>query len=174
MTTTLTDTKSGEMLIDWLRDAHAMEKQAEQMLTNTARRLENYPELKARMERHLDQTRRQADLVRGCIERLGGDTSMIKDMTGQIAGLGQALSGLFVDDEVVKGSMASYVFEQMEIASYRTLMAAAEHCGDLETKRVCETILREEEEMADWLRNQLPDITVKFLSLAERGETAKH
>jgi ferritin-like metal-binding protein YciE len=111
-TTTLADSKSGEMLIDWLRDAHAMEKQAEQMLSNTARRIENYPELKARLERHLDQTRRQADLVRSCIERLGG---------------------LFVGDEVVKGSMASYVFEQMEIASYRTLMAAAEHCGNLET-----------------------------------------
>jgi ferritin-like metal-binding protein YciE len=39
---------------------------------------------------------------------------------------------------------------------------------------VCETILRDEEEMAGWLRNQLPDITAKFLSLAERGETAKH
>src|SRR5690606_4228385 len=29
-------------------------------------------------------------------------------------------------DEIVKGSMAGYVFEHMEIASYRTLIAAAE------------------------------------------------
>ncbi|THD37103.1 DUF892 family protein, partial [Pantoea sp. R102] len=33
---------------DWLRDAHAMEKQAETMLEQMAKRLENYPQLRAR------------------------------------------------------------------------------------------------------------------------------
>ena len=38
-----TTTKCEETLVDWLRDAHAMEKQAEQMLSNTAKRIEHYP-----------------------------------------------------------------------------------------------------------------------------------
>jgi ferritin-like metal-binding protein YciE len=167
-------TKSEEMLLDWLRDAHAMEKQAEHVLSNTASRIENYPELKAKLEHHLGQTRRQAELIRGCIERRDGSTSVIKDTAARVAGIGQALSGLFVGDEVVKGSMGSYVFEQMEIAAYRTLISAADKCGDLQTKQVCEAILREEEEMAQWLDQNLPAITAKFLSLAERSETAKH
>src|SRR3546814_6791992 len=41
-----------EHLMDWLRDAHAMEEQAEKMLRATAGRLENYPDLKARLESH--------------------------------------------------------------------------------------------------------------------------
>ncbi|SUG47546.1 YciE [Salmonella enterica subsp. arizonae] len=32
---------------DWLRDAHAMEKQAESMLESMASRIENYPDIKS-------------------------------------------------------------------------------------------------------------------------------
>jgi len=48
-----------ERLNTWLRDAHAMEKQPEKMLTAQAGRIENYPELKARLERHIDETKSQ-------------------------------------------------------------------------------------------------------------------
>jgi len=171
-----TDTvsKSEKLLIVWLRDAHAMEKQAEQVLSTTASRIENYPELKAQLERHLEQTRRQADLIHGCLKRHDGGTSTLKDTAARMVGFTQALSGLFVGDEIVKASMGSYVFEEMEIAAYKILMAAAEECGDQETKRVCESILREEEEMARWLDERLPLLTRQYLSRAEQGLTAKH
>ncbi len=171
---TATASKTEEMLVDWLRDAHAMEKHAEQVLSNTASRIENYPELKAQIERHIEVTRRQAELVRGCIERHDGSTSTIKDTAGRIMGFAQAMSGLFAGDEIVKASMGSYVFEEMEIAAYKTLISAAEACGDQETKRVCETILREEEDMARWLDQQLPAITRQYLARAEHDVTAKH
>lgn len=48
-----------EHLLDWLRDAHAMEQQAEQMLKAQASRIENYPKMKARVEQHLEETRGQ-------------------------------------------------------------------------------------------------------------------
>jgi ferritin-like metal-binding protein YciE len=112
-------------------------------------------------------------LAGATIERHGG-TSTLKDMAGRWVGLARALSGLFVGDEIVKASMAYYVFEEMEIAAYKILMAAAEHCGDPETKRVCESILREEEEMARWLDDRLPVITREYLSRTEQGVTAKH
>jgi len=53
-----TASKTEEMLIDWLRDADSMEKHAEQVLSSTASRIENYPELKTQLERHAEQTRR--------------------------------------------------------------------------------------------------------------------
>lgn len=43
-------------LVDWLRDAHAMEKQAEKMLKSQAQRLEHYPLLQKRIEEHIDET----------------------------------------------------------------------------------------------------------------------
>jgi len=170
---TATVSKSEKSLTHWLRDAHAMELQAVQVLSTTATRIENYPELRERLEKHVAQSRRHADLIGGCLERHGG-TSTLKDMAGRWVGLAQALSGLFVGDEIVKASMASYVFEEMEIAAYKILMAAAEHCGDPETKRACEGILREEEEMARWLDERLPLVTREYLSRAEQGVTAKH
>ena len=44
-----------ENLLDWLRDAHAMEQQAETMLSTTASRIKNYPEMKARLEQHAEE-----------------------------------------------------------------------------------------------------------------------
>jgi ferritin-like metal-binding protein YciE len=163
-----------ERLLQWLRDAHAMEEQAEGMLSSQAKRLENYPELRSKIENHLQQTRSHAERVQNCIERQGSSTSAIKDMTGKVVAVGQGLSGLFVGDEVVKGSLADYTFEHMEIASYKMLIAAADEVGDSETKRVCQDILREEEEMAAWLEKNLPSLTKQYLKREEAGATAKH
>jgi ferritin-like metal-binding protein YciE len=164
-----------ERLLQWLRDAHAMEEQAEQMLSSQAKRLENYPQLRERIEHHLQETRRQAERVRGCIERHGSSQSAIKDMTGKVVAVGQGLSGLFVGDEVVKGSLADYTFEHMEIASYKILIGAADEAGDSETKRVCQEILREEEAMASWLDQNLPALTKEYLKREQTpGVTAKH
>ena len=164
-----------ERLMEWLRDAHAAEQQAETMLSGTASRLENYPELKARIEQHIRETQRQADLVRGCIERRGGSTSMVKDAGGKMMALGQAMSGMFVGDEVMKGAIASYAFEAMEIASYKILVIAAQQVGDQETARICEQILQEEKAMADWLEQNLPMLTENYLMREETpGATAKH
>lgn len=162
-------TRAEDNLMDWLRDAHAMEEQAENMLSTTAERLEHYPALKVRIEQHLEETRQQALLIRRCIERRGGDTSITKDAMGKIMAMAQGMSGMFVSDEVVKATLASYAFEHMEIASYKTLIAAAEVVGDAETKQVCEQILIQEEAMAKWLIDNLPDTVAQFLT---RDETS--
>jgi ferritin-like metal-binding protein YciE len=154
-----------EHLLDWLRDAHAMEKQAEQMLESQIARLEHYPDLRRKLEEHLAETRRQATLVEDCIKRHGGDASAIKSTMGKMVAFGQGLSGLFVDDEVIKGTLASYTFEHMEIASYTILIAAAEAVGDSATAAICTRILREEEAMAKWLASQTPNLVRAFLNL---------
>lgn len=167
-------TDAREHLLDWLRDAHAMEQQAEQMLKAQAARIEHYPELKARIEQHIEETLGQQALLEGCITRLGSSPSMLKDTMGKVAAMGQAIGGMVASDEIVKGSMAGYVFEHMEIASYRTLIAAAEALGDQETRAACGRILVEEEAMARWLQDHLPDVTRQFLERADTpGATAK-
>ena len=166
-------TTKEDRLLEWLRDAHAMEKQAETMLTAQAGRIESYPDLKAKIEEHLAETRRQSDMLQSCIERRGGDTSTLKDLMGKFAAMGQGLGGAVMDDEVIKGSMASYTFEHMEIAAYRVLVAAAEAAGDPQTAAVCQRILNEEMAMATWLGENLPFVTTRFLALEEAGASAK-
>src|SRR3546814_5835427 len=74
-----------EHLMDWLRDAHAMEEQAEKMLRATAGRLENYPDLKARLESHASETHRQAERLKGCLDRRG--TSRSEEHTSELQSL---------------------------------------------------------------------------------------
>ncbi|MBN6150197.1 ferritin-like domain-containing protein [Xanthomonas sp. AmX2] len=167
-------TEPKENLLNWLRDAHAMEQQAEQMLKAQAARIEHYPALKARIEEHLQETLGQQRLLEACIERLGSSPSLIKDTMGKVAAFGQAVGGMANSDEIVKGAMASYVFENLEIASYTSLIAAARTAGDIETQRACEQILPQEQAMAKWILDHLPQLTEEFLVRdATPGVTAK-
>ena len=165
--------KTKEHLLSWLRDAHAMEEQAETMLSATAERLENYPALRQRIEQHIIETQGQSRRVAACIDRLGGDTSAFKDAGGKLMATAQGFAGKFASDEVVKGAIFSYAFENLEIASYRSLITAARQLGDHETVAACEDNLREEVAMAEWLHEHIEQVTGQFLSRAQAGEPAK-
>jgi ferritin-like metal-binding protein YciE len=157
-------TKPIDNFLDWLRDAHAMEQQSEKMLQGVIDRLEHYPKLRAQLQLHLEETHGQQQLLKGCLDRLGASPSLVKDISGKVIAFGQTVSGMFVEDEVVKAGMSTYIFEQMEIASYTILAAAAKANGDVETQRVCELILAQEIAMADWLKENLPELTFAYLS----------
>jgi ferritin-like metal-binding protein YciE len=114
----------------------------------------------------MEETRRHAELVRGCIERLGEKPSTAKSLLGQMLGAGQSVATGMFRDEVVKNFLADFAAENFEIASYRALIAAARAVGDEETARVCEEILREER-MAAWLTENLPRVVQETLRDAE-------
>ena len=158
-------------LNQWLRDAHAAERQAETMLSTAAHRLEQYPELAARIRQHVEETKSQCRRLEQCLSRRGAGTSTMKDMAGQamamLDGMMKAMSG----DEVVKTVLFSYAFEQMEIASYRILVVAAEADGDLDTRQTCEGILEEEIAMARWLEEHTEEITRAYLHRSQDGTT---
>ncbi|AJK48147.1 hypothetical protein BGL_2c00490 [Burkholderia plantarii] len=161
-----------EHLDEWLRDAHAMEEQAGTMLAAMARRLEHYPDLKQRIEQHLGETREQARLIRECIGRRGSDVSALKDLGARSLATLQGFTSMLAADEVVKGAIASYAFENFEIATYRTLITAARTAGDADTLTVCERILPQEVAMANWLEQHLPQVVNAFLTRNPENEAA--
>ncbi|MCZ4674953.1 ferritin-like domain-containing protein [Citrobacter sedlakii] len=159
---------------DWLRDAHAMEKQAESMLESMASRIDNYPDLRARIEQHISETKHQITVLEGILDRNNISRSVIKDSMSKMAALGQSIGGMFPSDEIVKGSISGYVFEQFEIACYTSLLAAAQKAGDTASVPAIESILNEEKQMADWLIKHIPDTTEQFLLRSEaNGVEAK-
>ncbi|MDQ0739759.1 ferritin-like domain-containing protein [Pseudomonas sp. W4I3] len=160
-----------ENVLDWLRDAHAMEQQAEKMLKAQSERLEHYPQLKARIDQHIQETLGQQALIDECLTRLGGNASTLKDIGGKLMAFGQAVGGSLMSDEVIKGAMAGYVFENMEVASYTVLIAAAQAAGDTETQAACEKILPQEIAMAEWLLEHLPQLTQAFLERSAAPDT---
>jgi ferritin-like metal-binding protein YciE len=161
---------SKERLYQWLRSAHAMEKQAERMLTAQAARIEHYPKLKKRIEKHIEETQDQAARLERLLSRRDQGTSTVKDMAGQAMAMVQGAAGVFAGDEVIKGSIAGYTFEHMEIANYKTLIAAAEELRDETVAKVCRENCKEEIAMADWLANHLDEVTQQFLRREDSPE----
>lgn len=148
---------------DWLRDAHAMEKQAESMLESMASRIDNYPDVRARIEQHLTETKQQINVLEEILDRNDISRSMLKDSMSKMMAFGQSVGGIMTPDEIVKGSISGYVFEQFEIACYTSLLAAARKAGDVASIPAIESILAEEQRMADWLIQHIPDTTEQFL-----------
>lgn len=161
-------------LIDWLRDAHAMEQQSERMLQGQVKRLERYPKLAQGLEQHLEQTRGQQRLLEEYLARLDASPSLVKDFAGRFSATAQTLAAMASADETIKGAMACYVFEQMEVAAYTSLSAAAHQASDIQCQHLCDRLLLEERAMADWLRGNLGQLTQGFLArdaAADRSET---
>jgi ferritin-like metal-binding protein YciE len=161
-----------ETVVSWLNDAYGMEHNLIRVLENHAKDTEGRPEMHAKFQQHLEQTRRHAELIKGCIERLGGSTSTIKTGISDVMGRIQGASTEPAKDELVKNVLADYASENFEIAAYRSLIAAAQAIGDAETVQVCETILQDEQEMAGWLEQQIPVVTQEFLGQQTRTHGA--
>lgn len=169
-----TRSEADERLLNWLRDAHAMEKQAEAMLSGMEERIEHYPQLRKRLAQHLKETQHQAQRLDDALGQLGSSTSTLKDTAAGLTTMTQNMITAMAGDEVMKGVLAGYTFEHYEIGSYRILIAAAETLGEKDTARICRENLREEEEMAQWLSQNVDQITAEYLEREERGsERAK-
>jgi ferritin-like metal-binding protein YciE len=154
-----------ETLIGWLNDAYAMEKGLVQVLENHANDVKDRPEMYRMIAQHLEQTKMHAERVRDCVERLGGSTSSVKTAMGSISGFFQGRSTGASPDELVKNALSDYAAEHFEIASYRALIAAARALGENQVVQVCESILRDEEEMARWLEQNLPNVVQEYLGV---------
>jgi ferritin-like metal-binding protein YciE len=161
-----------ETVLAWLNDAHALELNLVQVLEHRVSDTKDHPHIQTRIQQHLEQTRRHAELVQGCIERLGGSTSALKSGMGKIGGFFQGISTGMAKDEMVKNALSDYASEHFEIACYTSLIAAAQAIGDQQTVAVCQQILRDEEAMAHWLQQQVPVITQEFLGMQVREHGA--
>src|SRR3954467_2902388 len=154
-----------ETLIGWLNDAYAMEKGLVQVLENHADDVKDRPEMYRKIAQHLEQTRMHAGRARECVERLGGSVSTVKTAMGAVSGFFQGRSTGVSPDELVKNALSDYAAEHFEIASYRALIPAARLLGENQVVQVCETILRDEQDMANWLEQSLPNVVQEYLNV---------
>ena len=162
-----------ENLAHWLRDAHAMEVGTLDDLRRLAGRVEGYLQLKARLEQHVQESERQERRLKQLLEGMGEGTSAVKETVTRLAGNVQALVGALFADETPKNAIAAYAFEHFEIGNYRALIATAEQAGEARAVAVLQENLREEEAMARWLEERLPELTRRYLELAAAGQGGK-
>ena len=152
-----------DFLISGLVDAHAMESQAISLTTAQADRLKHYPELENRVREHLQETEGQRNRLERCLDKLGASHSTLKDAALKLGANLAAITHSMADDEVIKNSLASFAFENFEIAAYRSLIVTAKLAGDTEIEDICRASLAEEERMAAWIDEHLPELTKQYL-----------
>ena len=150
-------------MMDWLRDAYAMERAQEIALNKQAHNETSEPALRQQMAMHLAETRAHAAALEGCLRMLGSDTSFFKTAVSTSMAAVQGVSTAFARDERVKDLLAAYTSEHFEIACYQALRTAAEMLGETEVVEMCDSILPDEERMAEWLAANLPMVIRSYL-----------
>lgn len=165
---------SKERYVGWLNDAYSMEQSISKVLENHVNDAKDYPLIQTQLQKHLEQTRDHAEIIKGCIERLGESPSTVKSGMANIAGMMGGISTGMAKDELVKNAIADYAAEHFEIASYTALITAAQDYGDADTVLACESIRQDEQEMAQWMEQQLPIVVQEMLrNEAKSGKTGE-
>src|SRR4051812_39792191 len=100
-----------EVLIAWLNDAYAMERAQIPVLENHAKDAAKFPEVRARDEQHLAETRRHVELVEECITQLGHKPSQSKGVLGRMMGSVQSVMTGAAEDELVKNFLQDFASE---------------------------------------------------------------
>ncbi len=75
-----------DVFVSWLSDAHSTEVCLISALEEHIGDAGRFPDLQAGLRMHLDQTRRHAQLMEGCLTRQGGSPSTIKSSMAKVAG----------------------------------------------------------------------------------------
>jgi len=160
--------------ITGLHNAHAMETQAIQLLTRQVERLENYPGLENKLQFHLEESKTQRTRLEDVLKSHGEDPSVLKEAALGLGGNIAAMAHMPASDEIIKNTLANYMFEHFEIAAYKSLITMAEFLGDTHGAAAAHDSLSEEELMAAWIDEHIAPTILTFLDRIKAGETADH
>jgi len=147
-----------------LRNAHAMEVQARELMERQSERLDDYPEVKAKVRAHLLETNEQLQRLERCLEACGESSSGLKDTAQSVLANTQAMAHSMAGDEILKNTFANNAFENFEIAAYKSLLALCGAAGMSQAKDPLEASLKEEQRMAAWIDSNVEQVTMQYLS----------
>ena len=163
---------ASDIYITGLKNAHALETQAVQLLSRQVERLENYPAMADQMRLHIDESKTQAQRLEEILQAHGTSHSSLKDMATGFMGNMAALAHAPMQDEVLKNTFANFAFEHFEIASYNALLVMADSAGDSRAPSLLKQSLNEEIRMAQWIEQNLPETVKTYISLETQGRTS--
>jgi ferritin-like metal-binding protein YciE len=160
------------IFITGLQNAHALEKEALQLMQRQVERFEHYPEMSDLLRTHIRETEGQLRRLDEMLHNFGEDRSLLKDMATQFMANMAAAGHMPMADEVLKNTFANHAFENFEIASYKSLITMAEAAGHQRFVPALQETLREEEKTAQLIRDMIEPITRKYLMREAEGKKA--
>lgn len=162
------------LYVTGLHNAHAMETQAIQLLSRQVERLEHYPEMEAKLRAHLEESKVQRTRLEEVLHTLEEKPSALKEVVLGFGGNIAALAHTAASDEIVKNTLANYMFEHFEIAAYKSLIAMSEFIGHPAGAAAARACLQEEAAMAAWIDERIGSTTTVFMERIKAGVTADH
>jgi ferritin-like metal-binding protein YciE len=139
-------------IIDWLRDAYAMERSQEGALEKIHGNSDESIACRTSAAMHLTETRQHARIVESLLRSLGADISSFKTGLGVMAEKVKGMTTTLSHDEQIKDLLASYAMESFEIACYSAIVTAAEIANLSQVANACRQIILDEEKMAEIIR----------------------
>ena len=161
-----------QIFVVGVQNAHALEKEAIQIMERQLERLEHYPEMSQRLRQHLAETKEQEERLDRILDQLGTSRSVLKDWVTQLMGNAAAVAHVPMADEILKNTFANNAFENFEIAAYKSLITMAEAAGHNTFVAPLRQSLQEEQRMAQWLSDNVEAITRKYLEREAQGRKA--
>ena len=155
-----------------LRNTHALEMEALQIMERQVERLERYPEMAQALRRHISETEQQRQRIEDALAALDESTSAAKEAVMGFMGNMAAIAHAPASDEILKNTFANHAFENYEIAAYKSLITITEAAGQSRFVSGFQQTLREEEAMARFIFDNVEMITRKYLSLEASGQKA--
>ena len=119
-------------LVVWLNDTYTMERALVRIAEGHIHDALNVPDLRARMEDHLNETRWHAQRIKECLAMLGARPSFSKIAWSTLSGRIQGVALSPFRGDLTKNLLSDYATEHREIACYRALITAATEAGQLE------------------------------------------
>jgi ferritin-like metal-binding protein YciE len=170
--TRTTSETAHNIFITGVVNAHALEKEALQIMQRQVERLERYPEMSQLLQTHIRETEEQIRRIDEILHAHGEDRSLLKDTITQIMGNMAAIAHVPMADEILKDTFANHAFENFEIAAYTSLIAMAHAAGHSVHVPALEQTLSEERKMAKAVHDMIEPITRRYLMLEEQGRKA--
>ncbi|GAB6843945.1 ferritin-like metal-binding protein YciE [Methylorubrum rhodinum] len=155
-----------------LKNTHAIEMQALQIMERQVERLEHYPEMEAALRRHIEETHGQRTRLEEALQSLGDSPSALKEGFLGFVGNMMALGHTPAQDEILKNSYANHAFENFEIAAYESLLTIGEVAGQSGHLSAFQQSLSEEQAMAQTVRELIKPTTRRYLELSLAGAKA--
>lgn len=189
-------TKRDSTVVHYLNEAYANERRLELALAAHVEATTR-PEYAQRLRDHLRETKAHAAKVAHRIDRLGGTPETISipgaeglaDRIESAQGMVQRATAVVQhslhavrrtgeQELMLENARAEFREEAQEIATYRLLDGLATAVGDRETAKLAREILREEERMASYLGDLIPqlatDVAHDKVPVSEIGGPAAH
>ncbi|MBX9932118.1 MAG: ferritin-like domain-containing protein [Methylobacterium sp.] len=157
-----------------LKNAHAVELEALQIMGRQVERLQRYPEMERILRRHIDETHQQRDRLEAAMAAVNESPSALKEGVMGVMGNLAALAHTPAQDEILKNTFANHAFENFEIAVYKSLLVITEAAGQSRYLSGFETSLKEEQTMAKDVAELIDPTTRRYIELTTTGATASH